>query len=74
MYFRWGSSDTFELRMALLGSATLSVLINGVCYDPQGDIWYDNSTIIEEALKGVLEYENDLKSDELKLDQFEEWL
>jgi hypothetical protein len=74
LYFRWGSSDSFELRMALLGSATLAVLTNGVCYDPQSDFWYDNSTIIEEALKGVLEYENYLKSDELKLDKFKEWL
>ncbi len=74
LYFRWGSSDSFELRMALLGSATLSVLTNGVCYDPQGDIWYDNSTIIEEALNGVLEYETALQPDKLVLYKFEEWL
>lgn len=73
LYFRWGSSDTFELRMALLGSATLTMLTNGVCYDPQGDIWYDNSIIVGEALNGVLEYENYLKPDQLELQKFEEW-
>ncbi|WP_292470994.1 hypothetical protein [Methanolobus sp.] len=75
LYFRWGSSyDIFELRMALLSSATLAVLTNGVCYDPQDDIWYDNSTIIEDALKEVRKYENLLEPDELKWEKFEEWL
>ncbi|MEZ5335223.1 MAG: hypothetical protein R2741_08300 [Methanolobus sp.] len=74
LYFRWGSSDTFELRMALLGSATLSVLTNGVCYDPQGDIWHSNSRIIEESLNDVQEYESALQPDKLILHKFEEWL
>lgn len=72
--FMWGSADIFELRMALLSCATLAVLTNGVCYSSADDIWFDNSTIVEDSLKEVLEYENSFKPNELKLYKFERWL
>src|SRR5258708_3177793 len=51
--FNWHASDTFEIRFALLTSAILTELTNGVCYDPQEDIWYENRNIVENAYKKV---------------------
>ncbi len=71
--FVWGTADTFELRMALLSSAVLTVITNGVCCYPVDDIWYDNNTIVKNFLNDVMEYENSLKSKELKLHKFDKW-
>jgi hypothetical protein len=71
--FNFGIADTFELRMASLASATLTKIADGVCCYSDDDLWYDNGTIIENALKDVAEYEKTLKEREFRLHEFEEW-
>ena len=72
--FNWGSSDTFELRMALLASATLTKIANGVCCYPADNIWYNTETVVENSLKEVSDYEKSLKPSEFKLHKFEKWI
>jgi len=72
--FNFGIADTFELRMASLASATLSRITNGLCCYPGDDIWYDNETIVENALKDVADHERSLNPREFRLHEFEEWL
>ena len=72
--FNFGVADTFELRMASLASATLSKITNGVCCYPSEGIWYDNETIIENALKDVTAHEKTLKPRDFRLHKFEVWL
>lgn len=74
IYFNWGSSDTFELRMAVLGSATLAKITDGICWYPADDLWYNNDTIIEDAVKEVSDYEKSLKPEEINIQKFEKWL
>jgi len=71
--FLWSGENVLELRMALLASATFSKLTNGLCSYPADDIWYNNDTIVEEALSEVREYESSLKPSEFNLHTFEEW-
>ncbi len=59
--------------MASLSSAIISELTSGICYYPADDIWYDNETIVEEAYKELLEYENSLSPTEWKMNEFEGW-
>ena len=71
--FLWSGENVLELRMALLASATLSKLTNGLCSYPADDIWYKNDTIVEDALNEVREYESSVKPSEFNLHTFEEW-
>ena len=71
--FNWGSHNSLELRMASLSSAIISELTSGICCYPADDIWYDNETIVEDAYKELLEYENSLKPTEWKMNEFEGW-
>ena len=72
--FNFGISDTFELRMASLASATLSKISDGVCCYTDDDQWYDNATVTDQLLKDVSEYEKSLKEREFRIHEFEEWL
>jgi len=71
--FNWGSHNSLELRMASLSSAIISELTSGICCYPADDIWYDNETIVHDAYKELLEYENSLKPTEWKMNEFEGW-
>jgi hypothetical protein len=71
--FNWGSHNSLELRMSSLSSAIISELTNGICCYPADDIWYDNKTIVEDAHKELLEYENSLKPTEWRMNEFEGW-
>lgn len=71
--FNWGSHNSLELRMSSLSSAIITELTNGICSYPADDIWYDNETIVEDAFKESLEYENSLKPNEWKIHEFEGW-
>jgi len=71
--FNWGSHNSLELRMSSLSSAIISELTNGICSYPADDIWYDNKTIVEDAHKELLEYENSLKPTEWRMHKFEGW-
>jgi len=72
--FNFGSFDTLEFRIALLSAAILSKLKNGLCYFPADNIWCNNDTIIDDMLNGTIDYENSLKSGQIKLHKFEKWL
>lgn len=72
--FNFGISDTFELRMASLASATLAKISGGVCCYADDDLWYDNETVIDQLLRDVSEYEKSLKEREFRIHAFEEWL
>lgn len=73
MNFNWGAADTFELRMASLSSAILSELTDGVCCYAADDIWYDNATIVKDAYKEVVEYENSISLRDWEVHPFEGW-
>lgn len=70
----WGSSDTFELRMAMLASATLAMISGGISCYPADDVWHSPETAVEESINEVAEYEKSLKPREFKLHKFEGWL
>ena len=72
--FNFGIQDTFELRMASLGSATLSKITNGLCCYANDGIWYDNNNIVENALNEVSKYEISLNKKDFRLHEFEKWL
>ena len=71
--FNWGSHNSLELRMSSLSSAIIAELTNGICCYPADDIWYDNKTIVEDAYKKSLEYENSLRPNEWKVHEFGGW-
>ena len=73
MIFKWGSTDTFELRMASLSSAILSELTEGVCCYPADDIWYNNAKIVDDAYKEVIAYESSISDKDWKVHLFEGW-
>jgi len=73
MTFNWGSNNSLELRMSSLSSAIITKLSNGVCSYPADDIWYDNKTIIDDAYKETLEFENSLRTSEWKIHKFNGW-
>lgn len=76
--FIFGIADTFELRMASLASATLSKICNGLCCYTDDytddDLWYDNESIIPNALNDVAEYEKSLKEREFRIHEFKQWV
>jgi hypothetical protein len=70
--FVWHSMDSFELRFALLTSAIISELVNGVrCY-PADDIWYENETVVADAWKEVQEFEQSLQEQDLKFHPYDQ--
>lgn len=71
--FIWHSADTFQLRFALLISAILTELTNGVCTYTADDIWCDNQDITNRTFKEVIEYESSLKESEIKFFEFQKW-
>ena len=71
--FVWHVGDTFELRFAMLTSAILTKITDGVCCYPADDIWYNNDKIVENAFQEVTEYENSLKENDLKYHLFNNW-
>lgn len=71
--FNWGIHNSLELRMSSLSAAIISELTNGICCYPADDIWYDNKTIVEDAYKKSLEYENSLRPNEWKVHEFGGW-
>jgi hypothetical protein len=71
--FNWGSHNSLELRMSSLSSAIIAEMTNGICNYPADDIWHDNKTIVEDAFKESLEYEESLKPNEWKVHEFEGW-
>lgn len=71
--FVWHAGDSFELRFALLTSAILTEITNGVCCYPADDIWYDNKNIVENAFDEVQSYEQSLKEKEFEFHEFDEW-
>jgi len=74
MRFVWGVADTFEFRMVTLSSAILVELTNGVCRYAEDDVWYENSTIVRDAVKDVADYESSVKPEDFSLHEFERWL
>lgn len=67
------SGDDFELRFAMLTSSILTELTNGVCFNCQEGIWYDNLKITETAFEEIKGYENSLEEDEINFHLFENW-
>ncbi len=74
MRFVWGVADTFEFRMANLSSAILADLTSGVSRYAEDDVWYENSTIVHNAVKDVADYESSVKPEAFSLHEFERWL
>ena len=71
--FNWHASDTFENRFALLTSAILTELTQGICYNPQDDLWCDSKDIVDNIYKEVKQIEQSLKEGELLFHEFEGW-
>jgi hypothetical protein len=74
LVFCWGSSDMFELRMAMVSSAVVAEVGDGVACYPADGIWYDAGWTAERALGEARDYENSLKGRGLKYHKFERWL
>lgn len=74
VYFVYGSSDIFEFRMATLSSAVLTDITNGVCHYTEENIWYENTTIISEAVESIAQYESLVKPEHIGFNEFEKWL
>lgn len=72
--FNWGASDTFDLRMALLASATLTEIAKGVCWHAFSDAWPSSETIVSQSLKEVSEYEKSLTPEQFKVHEFRGWI
>jgi hypothetical protein len=72
--FEWGSADSLELRMAIVSSAVLAELTNGVCSYPADNTWYPSGGTVESALKEAEAYEESLRPKQLELHKFEGWL
>jgi len=71
--FIWHSTDSFEPRFALLTSAILAELTNGVrCY-PADDIWYDNEDIVENAWQEIKHSESTISPKDLIFHEFVDW-
>jgi hypothetical protein len=72
--FVWHAADSFEVRFALLVSAILTELTNGVCTYPADGIWYDNEGFVTKTWSEVKEYETiHLKERDLVFHEFEKW-
>lgn len=74
LIFRWGVSDTFELRMATLSAAILSELSDGVFYVPYDGSVYENSNLASKMEIEAFEHEKHLKPREFRMQEFSEWL
>jgi len=73
LVFNWGSHNSLELRMSSLSSAIIAELTDGVCCYRADDVWYNNESIVENAFRESLEFENSLKPSEWKVHEFEGW-
>ncbi len=71
--FKWSASDTFDIRMALLASATLTEITQGLCWHPYEDVWLEPENVVVTSLNEVLEYEKSLSSGELRIQEFNGW-
>lgn len=74
LVFNWGTTDTFELRMASLSAAILANLTDGVLCYPADDIWYDNESLVNKFYKDAVEYENSIDPKDWMTHPFTEWL
>jgi hypothetical protein len=73
MHFVWGTADTFELRMALLSSAIISEILNGVCCYAEDGVWYENENLVKNSLNDVKEYEESISLNEFEIHEFKGW-
>lgn len=71
--FLWSAGDTFELRFALLVSAIITELTNGVMYYPADDYWYEDEDIVGTAFKDIKDYENSVSNKEVIFHEFNNW-
>jgi hypothetical protein len=71
--FRWGSADTFELRLVSVSSLVLAEITGGISYYPADDIWYDSQTAVLDGLTEVEKYEASLSEPDFKVHPFEGW-
>jgi hypothetical protein len=70
---RWGTQDTLELRMAVLSSAILMEVFEGVCFDPQEGRWDISTGAFDKFLSEVNGFESTIKPSQWKLHEFEKW-
>lgn len=74
LFFVWQGGDSFEMRFALLTSAVITELTQGVCYYEADNIWYENENLVENTWKEIQEFETtSLKEKDLKFHEFESW-
>ncbi len=71
--FVWGDHDDFDFRFAVLISAIITKLTNGICCYPSDDLWYDNESILEDAKRDIEDYEDGLDLDNLQYHKFNGW-
>lgn len=71
--FLWATHDTFELRFALLVSAIISELTNGLRYYPAEDYWYEDEDIVGTTLNDIKDYENSVSGKNLTFHEFDNW-
>ncbi|WP_133123916.1 hypothetical protein [Phyllobacterium zundukense] len=69
---RFGAFDSFQLRFADLTSAVIAKLTGGPrSFDEQ--VWYDSSSIVDEAWEGVKNWENSIADADWNYHEFDGW-
>ncbi|WJS96480.1 hypothetical protein NYQ10_08455 [Flavobacterium johnsoniae] len=71
--FNWHLDNTFELRFALLTSAIITEITNGVRYYPVDDYWYENKNIVNQTFEDVKDFESSISHDRLRFHEFDGW-
>ncbi len=69
----WGVQDTLEFRMALLSSAILAEILDGICHDPQDGTWIEHEGIFEKFHEEVIAYESSIQPKKWIIHEFEAW-
>lgn len=69
----WGVQDSLEFRMALLSTAILTELMDGICYDLQDGTWLEHEGIFEKFRDEITAYESSIKPQKWSLHEFDAW-
>jgi hypothetical protein len=73
LIFSISSQDVFEFPLALYSAAIISLIKDGVLFDPQEGKYLENKSIIEKVQGEVKEYFDSLSPQQWNYHKFEQW-
>ncbi|MFP9116388.1 hypothetical protein ACLI08_01215 [Flavobacterium sp. RNTU_13] len=68
------STDSFEARFAILTSAIITELTDGLYNYPADNIWCTANDLVEKSYEEVREFENTLIEENITFHEFKEWV